>query len=120
MTTRGSAEEKNPAIPGKLFFKIGEVSRILGVEPHVVRYWESEFNCLKPIRSKADQRVYRRKDLETLLTIRKLLHEDKFTIEGARRQLDLARTKKSSVPEGQRHRLKEIEKELRAIQKILS
>lgn len=118
---KGSADKKKITIPGKLFFKIGEVSRILGVEPHVVRYWEAEFNCLKPIRSKADQRVYRKKDLEKLLVIRKLLYEDKYTIEGARRQLELARTEQATaMPEEHRLQLREIEKELRVIKLLLS
>lgn len=116
--------DKNPTIPGKSFFRIGEVSRILGVEPHVVRFWESEFRSVKPIRSKSDQRIYRRKDLETLLNIKKLLYEEKFTIEGARRQLTLARPKKNQpAPDDQDvsdRRLRELKRDLIAIRKIIS
>lgn len=88
-------KEKSQTIPGKSFFRIGEVSRILGVEPHVVRYWESEFRYVKPIRTKSDQRLYRRKDLETLLYIKKLLYEDKFTIEGALKKMKSERREKT-------------------------
>jgi DNA-binding transcriptional MerR regulator len=73
--------------PTKLYYKIGEVCEILGVEAYVLRYWESEFNCLAPPKNKAGQRTYRPKDIELLLEIRKLLYEDGFTIAGARKQL---------------------------------
>jgi DNA-binding transcriptional MerR regulator len=76
-----------PEIPDKLFFRIGEVSQILGVEPYVVRYWESEFRGLSPKKSSSGQRMFRKKDVELLLRIRHLLYERKFTIEGARKVL---------------------------------
>ncbi len=76
-----------PEIPDKLFFKIGEVAEIADVEPHVLRYWESEFGLLKPEKSKTGQRVYRKKDIETVLEIKKLLYEDRFSIEGAKKKL---------------------------------
>ncbi len=71
----------------KLYYKIGEVCKILGVEPHVLRYWETEFACLSPPKGKTGQRTYRPKDIELLLQIRKLLYEDGFTLAGARKQL---------------------------------
>jgi DNA-binding transcriptional MerR regulator len=74
-------------IPDKNFFKIGEAARICAVKPHVLRYWETEFGSLKPQKSRSQQRVYRRKDLEHLLRIRHLLYEERFTIEGARTRL---------------------------------
>jgi DNA-binding transcriptional MerR regulator len=74
-------------IPDKTYFRIGEVSKILGVEPYVVRYWESEFKTVKPVRTRSDQRLYRRKDLEELTVIRNLLYQDRFTIAGARKKL---------------------------------
>jgi len=74
-------------IPDKGYFRIGEVSRILGVEPYVVRFWESEFRSVRPERTSSAQRVYRRKDVEELLLIKKLLYEERFTIDGAKRQL---------------------------------
>lgn len=73
--------------PTKLYYKIGEVCEILGVEPHVLRYWETEFASLSPPKGKTGHRTYRPKDIELLLRIRKLLYEDGFTIAGARRQL---------------------------------
>lgn len=75
------------SIPGKLFFRIGEVSQIVGVEPHVLRYWESEFPGLSPRKSSSGQRMFRRGDVELLLRIRQLLYDRKFTIEGARQAL---------------------------------
>jgi DNA-binding transcriptional MerR regulator len=77
----------SPAIPDKLFFRIGEVSQLVGVEPYVLRYWESEFPGLSPKKSNTGQRMFRRKDVELLLSIKHLLYDQKFTIEGARKAL---------------------------------
>ena len=77
----------SPEIPDKLYFKIGEVSEILGLEPYVLRYWESEFPVLSPKKSGTGHRLYRRKDVELLLRIKHLLYERRFTIEGARQSL---------------------------------
>lgn len=79
--------ETAAAIPDKLFFRIGEASRLLGLPPHVLRYWEKEFPALAPEKSSGGQRLYRRKDLELLLMIKHLLYEQKFTIAGARQYL---------------------------------
>src|ERR1700760_1349741 len=76
-----------PEIPDKLYFKIGEVSELLGVETYVLRYWESEFPVLSPKKSGTGHRLYRRKDVELLLRIKHLLYEKRFTIEGARQSL---------------------------------
>ncbi len=75
-----------PNVPDKLAFRIGEVAELVGVEPHVLRYWESEFR-VRPQRSASGQRMYRRKDLAKLLRIKKLLHEEGYTIAGARKAL---------------------------------
>jgi|SRR5215472_7942923 len=84
-----------PEIPDKLYFKIGEVSELLGVETYVLRYWESEFPVLSPKKSGTGHRLYRRKDVELLLRIKHLLYEKRFTIEGARQSLQSeARTPK--------------------------
>jgi len=80
-------ETGSPEIPDKLYFKIGEVSELLGVEPYVLRYWETEFPPLAPKKSGAGHRLYRRKDVELLLRIKHLLKEKRFTIEGARQWL---------------------------------
>ena len=82
------------AIPEKLYFKIGEVSQFTGVEPHVLRYWESEFKIVTPIRTNSKQRLYRRKDLELILEIKKLLYEEKFTIAGAKKRLQKTKSLK--------------------------
>ena len=74
-------------VPKKLYYRIGEVCEIVGVQPHVLRYWETEFPRLSPPKNKAGQRTYRPKDIELLLQIRKLLYEDRFTIAGARKKL---------------------------------
>ncbi len=79
--------KKTVSIPEKLYYKIGEVSQITGVEPYVLRYWESEFKIVAPGRTNSKQRLYRRKDLELILEIKKLLYEEKFTISGAKRKL---------------------------------
>jgi DNA-binding transcriptional MerR regulator len=76
-----------PEIPDKLYFKIGEVSELLGVEPYVLRYWETEFPVLSPKKSGTGHRLYRRKDVELLLRIKHLLRDRRFTIEGARQTL---------------------------------
>ena len=76
-----------PEIPDKLYFKIGEVSELLGVEAYVLRYWETEFPVLSPKKSGTGHRLYRRKDVELLLRIKHLLYDKRFTIEGARQSL---------------------------------
>ena len=75
-------------IPKKLYYKIREVSEIVGVEPHVLRFWETEFPALSPPKSRSGHRTYRPRDVELLLQIRKLLYEDGFTIAGARKRLN--------------------------------
>lgn len=74
-------------IPDKLFFKIGEAASIIKVEPYVLRYWESEFNILSPEKSKTGRRLYKKEDIELLLEIKRLLYEEKYSIEGAKRKL---------------------------------
>lgn len=76
-----------PKYPKKLFYKIGEVCEICGVEAHVLRYWESEFSALAPTRNKSGQRIYRAKDLEIIDTIKRLLYQEGYTIAGAGRRL---------------------------------
>ena len=76
-------------LPEKKYFKIGEASTLLGVKPHVLRYWETEFPQIRPYKSKTGQRLYRRRDVEALIKIQKLLYEERFTIAGARQALRL-------------------------------
>lgn len=75
------------SIPEKLFFKIGEVCDIIGVQAHVLRYWESEFPMLAPQKNRAGQRTYRKRDVEMALRIKELLYEDQYTIAGAKKKL---------------------------------
>jgi DNA-binding transcriptional MerR regulator len=75
------------AIPEKLFFKIGEVCDLTGVQAHVLRYWESEFPMLAPQKNRAGQRTYRKRDVEMALRIKELLYEDQYTIAGAKKKL---------------------------------
>ena len=74
-------------IPNKLYFRIGEVADLLDVKPYVLRYWETEFPDIKPSKSKSGQRLYKRRDVETLVRIKDLLYRDRFTINGARKKL---------------------------------
>ena len=74
-------------LPAKLYYRIGEVAGIVGVEPHVLRYWETEFRSVRPQKSAKGQRVYTRRDVETLLKVKELLYSHRFTIAGARRKL---------------------------------
>ena len=85
-----------PSIPDKLFFKIGEVAEIAEVEQHVLRYWEEEFDVLKPNKNRSGQRLYQKKDIEQVLEIKQLLYADKFTIAGAKKKLK----QKKSTNEG--------------------
>ena len=128
--------DDTPGIPDKLFFRIGEVSQLVGVEPYVLRYWESEFPGLSPKKSNTGQRMFRRKDVEMLLNIKQLLYDKKFTIEGARKALKAekldagigltpARAREAMTPALQEELfvtdpLPEIRKELSDILKLLT
>ena len=85
----GSASDSSDAsnIPDRPFFKIGEAARLCRVKPYVLRYWETEFKSLKPQKTRSQQRLYRRRDVELLLKIRHLLYDKRYTIEGARSRL---------------------------------
>jgi DNA-binding transcriptional MerR regulator len=74
-------------LPDQLFFKIGEVADIVGVKPHVLRYWESEFRQLRPMKTRGSHRIYKRRDVEVAMLIRRLLHDEGFTIPGAKKRL---------------------------------
>jgi len=100
----------------KKYFRIGEVSRIIGVRPYVLRYWESEFPQIKPNRADSKQRTYQKKDLEMIFKIKKLLYEERLTIEGARRKL---KQNQSNSPPVEKDLLQEVKGELRNILKVL-
>jgi len=109
----------------KLYYRIGEVSRITGIKPYVLRYWESEFRWMSPAKSRSKQRLYRKKDIETILLIKKLLYEERFTIAGAKKRLKEigcaveAGQMKMPVTEAPKARVKQIRSELEAIQDLL-
>jgi DNA-binding transcriptional MerR regulator len=120
-------------IPDKLYFRIGEVSRLTATKTYVLRYWETEFPTLKPVKSRSGHRLYRRQDLESVVEIKRLLYEKGFTIEGARKQLadssgvDAAGPRVNSTPQLSqpasnlhRQQLLAIKRELQVILTILS
>ncbi len=119
-------DKKRPSsIPEKLYYKIGEVSEITGVEPYVLRYWESEFRIVNPTRTNSKQRLYRKKDLELILEIKKLLYEEKFTIAGAKKRLQKSKMWKEQqmkleLPEKKyREALLRVKKELEDLRGLL-
>ena len=109
-----------PELPDKLFFRIGEVSRLVGVKPHVLRYWEAEFPQIRPEKSEAQHRLYRRKDVETFREIRRLLHEQRFTVEGARRKLRETSGAPAASAAAAEALLDEVRRELIAILALLA
>ncbi len=113
MTNQGGATGR---IPDKLYFRIGEVSRLVGVPSSVLRYWETEFTRIRPKRTAKGQRLYRRSDLELLLEIKHLLYERKFTIKGARKYL--SRKKKEDQHELS-SLVRSLKQELEAIRKLV-
>lgn len=120
-------DNKEPSsIPEKLYYKIGEVSEITGIEPYVLRYWESEFKIVSPSRTSSKQRLYRKKDLELILEIKKLLYEEKFTIAGAKKRLQKTRGLKEQqmkleLPEKRyREALLRVKKDLEELHGLLS
>ena len=113
-------------IPDKLYFRISEVGKLTALEPYVLRYWESEFKLIKPIRTKSRHRLYRRKDLEILFEIKKLLYEEQYTIAGAKKRLEeIAREEKKDLeinPDENDYKkiLHATLKELKALRKLLA
>jgi DNA-binding transcriptional MerR regulator len=106
-----------PAIPGKRYFTIGEVSDLCAVKPHVLRYWEQEFPQLKPVKRRGNRRYYQRQDVLIIRQIRSLLYEEGFTIGGARQRL-MGDVAKSDVSQSQQI-IKQLRLELEQVLKIL-
>ena len=98
----------------KRYFRIGEVSRIIGVEPYVLRYWESEFAQIKPSRADSRQRTYQKKDLETIIEIKRLLYDEKMTIEGAKKRL-ASMKRAGSAPADPKDFIRDLRRELQDI-----
>jgi len=122
-------ESGHPISSERLYYRIGEVSRITGLKPHVLRYWESEFRVIKPYKAGSLQRLYRKKDLDLILKIKKLLYEDGFTIAGAKKKIrDIERVEHKQMrlrpvekksDEKDQQLLAAIREELQGIKKIL-
>jgi DNA-binding transcriptional MerR regulator len=96
-------------IPDRVFYRIREVCEFTGLKPHILRYWEQEFRDIKPAKSAKGQRLYRRRDLDVIFTIKKLLYEKRYTIDGARKYLHT-----------QKNLMDEIKEDLREIVKLLN
>jgi len=115
-----------PILPEKIYFKIGEVSEIVGVEPYVLRYWETEFDLLKPSKAPSKHRLYKKRDVELLLDIKRLLYTEGFTIEGARKKLrEVKKEEKDQLKlpladQKYKSALIKVKKELEALRKLLS
>jgi DNA-binding transcriptional MerR regulator len=108
-------------LPDKLFFKIGEVADIVGVKPHALRYWETEFPALRPKKTRGAHRQYSRRDVELAMLIRQLLHDEGYTIPGARKRIrDLGRHQRSSPPEPRAQREVALRAELLGLRQQLA
>ena len=115
-----------PRLPEKIYFKIGEVSEIVGVEPYVLRYWETEFDLLRPSKAPSKHRLYKKRDVELLLEIKRLLYSEGVTIEGARRKLketkkeDKDQLKLPLAEQKYRNALVKLKRDLESLRKLLS
>ncbi len=115
-----------PRLPDRLYFKIGEVSRIVGVKPYVLRFWETEFELLKPGKAPSRHRLYKKKDVELLLEIKRLLYAEGYTIEGARKKLkenkkeERQQLKLPLADSAYKNALAKIKKDLLSLRKMLS
>lgn len=117
----GDENVSNDGLPDKLFFKIGEVAQIVGVRPHVLRYWEGEFPALRPMKTRGAHRVYRRRDVELAMLVKRLLQDQGFTIGGARKRLkELGRDRVSSEPDPEAKREVNLRAELLWVRRELS
>lgn len=110
---------ETPKIPDKLFFSIGEVSKIVEIEPHILRYWEKEFKQTRPKRNKKGERNYTKKDIETMLKLKSLLYKDLYTIKGAKQKLRERPPKEGLKKGGLIRFLKGIRKELISLRRTL-
>jgi DNA-binding transcriptional MerR regulator len=123
--TTGKTPQGEAAATEKRYYRIGEVSRITGVKPYVLRYWESEFRWMAPQKSRSKQRLYRRRDIDMILLIKKLLYEQRFTIAGARKKLrelgvgNALETGKLSLETDHGARYRSIRDELQSIRALL-
>ena len=116
----------NPRLPDKIYFKIGEVSEIVGVEAYVLRYWETEFELLKPSKAPSRHRLYKKKDVQLLLDIKRLLYAEGFTIEGARKRLKESRKEEKDqlklplADQKYKNALVKLKKDIQSLRKLLA
>lgn len=125
MTTTMMTQMNRISIPDRLFFRIGDVARLLQVKPHVLRYWETEFNGISPQKSATGQRVYKRTEVETLVLIKELLYNERYSIEGAKKRLrelrregELTTARKGLIDDGTNETLKEAKELVKEIQTL--
>jgi DNA-binding transcriptional MerR regulator len=121
-------DEKIPVIPDRMYFRIGDVAEIAGVQPYVLRFWEKEFDFLAPIKNSAGQRLYRKGDVESVLLIKRLLYLERYSIEGAKKRIKEMR-KTGGLSEAKRERavlddhridcIRSVKEELRALIEFL-
>ena len=115
-----------PRLPEKIYFKIGEVSEIVGVVPYVLRYWETEFDVLKPSKAPSKHRLYKKRDVELLLEIKRLLYTEGFTIEGARKKLKETKKEEKNqlklplTEQKYKSALVKLKKELESLRRLVS
>jgi DNA-binding transcriptional MerR regulator len=113
-------------VPDKLYFKIGEVGALLGVKPYVLRYWESEFHAIRPAKTRSKHRLYRPRDIDVLREIKRLLYEERLTIEGAKKRLRTGvrptkpKASTSSRDASLRSVLTHVKKEIESLRRMLS
>ena len=116
----------NPRLPDKIYFKIGEVSEIVGVEAYVLRYWETEFELLKPSKAPSRHRLYKKKDVQLLLDIKRLLYSEGFTIEGARKRLKESRKEEKDqlklplADQKYKNALVKLKRDIQSLRKLLA
>ncbi|HZS42351.1 MAG TPA: MerR family transcriptional regulator [Polyangia bacterium] len=106
-----------PSIPDKPYFKIGEVATLAGVEPYVLRYWETEFKSIRPEKTRTNQRMYRRRDVETVLAIKRLLYDEGYRIDGAKKRLRQLSGEEPAVEV--KHLVERVRQELGDLDKII-
>lgn len=112
-------EQTLAELPDKTYYRIGEVAKITRVKPYVLRFWETEFKMMAPPKSRSKQRMYRRKDIETILQIKELLYERGFTIKGARKRL-AERVREERDDSAPPTRLRQIRSELEQLRELLA
>lgn len=109
-----------PPIPDKLYFTIGEAAVLCAVKPHVLRFWEEEFRDLRPVKRRSNRRFYRKQEIELIREIRRLLHDEGYTIKGARSRLkELSGSKKRKEVTLDRASLREMRQDLEAVMEML-